>query len=246
MRFKVARAKAVRVEAVRDEAIQAKAGWGQAVCAEPVRSPGGLHLRTLPVPVACTPVVCVLVTCVHVTRAFACVLGGGSVGAPANSRLQPVLRPRPTHPRTAKRTADPVRTRACQWPMATPRPTRPHLSPALGRPRPRPPALASSSLAQAIPAHRPCRPHPRPSPSPAFRDHGRRRPRRPSPLDEPAQGPNVPIPVLVPGPRRSQPSRAPHPLSAVSSHSRLPPQPSANGERKRTRVRDRGWCEQEQ
>ena len=74
MRFKVARAKAVRVEAVRDEAIQAKAGWGQAMCAEPVRSPGGLHRRALPVPVACTPVACVLVTCVHDTRAFACVL----------------------------------------------------------------------------------------------------------------------------------------------------------------------------
>ena len=74
MRFKVARAKAVRVEAVRDEAMQAKAGWGQAVCAEPVRSPGGLHRRALPVPVACTPGACVLVTCVHVTRAFMCVL----------------------------------------------------------------------------------------------------------------------------------------------------------------------------
>ena len=74
MRSKAARAEAVRVEAVRDEAMQAKAGWGQAVCAEPVRSPGGLHRRALPVPVACTPVACVLVTCVHVTRAFMCVL----------------------------------------------------------------------------------------------------------------------------------------------------------------------------
>ena len=74
MCFKVTRAEAMCVEAVRDEAIQAKAGWGQAMCAEPVRSPGGLHLRTLPVPVACTPVACVLVTCVHVTRAFACIL----------------------------------------------------------------------------------------------------------------------------------------------------------------------------